>query len=1271
MCRRRRFFFVVFFSFVFFSLFFFETEKFFEKKKLFLFAPHKKRREDEDKRRLGGVSHVARRRGDGGPPPLRRTVSERVRVWVRDAERATPAFSSSRVSPFFPFSFSRSPFFFVSRARVLLFVGLFFFWRILLTKKIRGLKTRSARNDREFNEIQRQMLEFILTQTETSFVCSAPTGSGKTVLMELALLAGLFTTTTSTTTTTTTTVDASTTSTTMERRGEGRTKVVYLAPLKALVAEKLNDWERRFGNGTRFNLRFVLLTGDVDAEMTRSSEFWREVDRADVILATPEKMDSLSRRHSSNGFFGFFGSISVVLIDEIHVLGDSSRGATLEAIVSRLKAIGQSLGEETALHRCRFVAVSATAPNMKEVGEWLSGGSNAVTTTWEFGEEYREVRLETVCRDCGYSNNDYLFQNTLNAKLLDVVLDHYERCPSLIFCATPNVALSAAKKLEEDIRHRSNAIRQAFVTDDQAKMKLVQAATRAKNKALKQLLPRGIAIHHGTLENSDRHLVETLFRERAILALCSTSTLKLGVNLPARLVVVCGTKEYKGNGNYTDIERGTLLQMAGRAGRPGLDQRGVVVVMTDTHSKPLFENLLHNIEPITSKLEERLPETINAEVVSGVIYSIPSCVQWLTNTFMFTRKKCELTSPAPEAEAFRWAKKLAVKTLDELKAANLCEFNEFTDASKANSVSVKEEGRIMSTRYVRFETFKQFQHVLSTSSVDADEATADASTLRKEDRYKDVLATPSVDTGTASSLFQHEGLPASVGKSETEILRSVLSATCKAKEFGEICVRKDEKTKLKELNNNIRVPLFRCDKKGNRITKNTPIKSGWEKLYVLTQHELSEAKEKENNALVPSLKRDVESLMKTAPRLLKAAHELYISRKDFSHAVCAYQLMKSIESKTWYDSKEILSQLAHCGTKTLKSLPSEVCVSLEINNSGGPANDNLSTPSPLKTPRTKKKIISFPSVNIRVEFVSNKRSSGVPFGGLSKNFIYGNIAEDAESSPRTVRLPKKHPGVLFVGCEHDNRIIFRTKLPAITERVLNSPEDCLVLESKCFAHSLPIGYPSVPVKFLARVFFDGLVGRDAFGWAVSNNTLAAIPSAEKFVREKIHIYGTGGRRLQTVTPRVAQTTMLDAKTTETKNDDNYNNNNDHNTTNDDGKMTVTQNRTNVGLAQMRKTKQTTLVPSFPMSGKRKKDENISPRTNNPPTTNIAVKTGATTDAHAIRELWGCNWAGDDDSDDEYPFDDSKEKKKKSLTAAPASCSNDDHNWSEDSWDFAT
>ena len=72
------------------------------------------------------------------------------------------------------------------------------------------------------------------------------------------------------------------------------------------MAEKLNDWQNRFGRGTEFDLSFVLLTGDVDDEKARSSEFWREVDKADVILATPEKLDSLSRRNYSNGSFGLF-----------------------------------------------------------------------------------------------------------------------------------------------------------------------------------------------------------------------------------------------------------------------------------------------------------------------------------------------------------------------------------------------------------------------------------------------------------------------------------------------------------------------------------------------------------------------------------------------------------------------------------------------------------------------------------------------------------------------------------------------------------------------------------------------------------------------------------------------------------------------------------------------------------------------------------------------------------------------------------------------------
>ena len=99
----------------------------------------------------------------------------------------------------------------------------------------------------------------------------APTGSGKTVLSELAMVASLGGR-----------LNASGTGFVDEGSFKNnRAKVVYLAPLRALVAEKLENWKRRFGPGTAMNLRFAMLTGDVDDERTRSSGFWREVDNSD------------------------------------------------------------------------------------------------------------------------------------------------------------------------------------------------------------------------------------------------------------------------------------------------------------------------------------------------------------------------------------------------------------------------------------------------------------------------------------------------------------------------------------------------------------------------------------------------------------------------------------------------------------------------------------------------------------------------------------------------------------------------------------------------------------------------------------------------------------------------------------------------------------------------------------------------------------------------------------------------------------------------------
>jgi ATP-dependent DNA helicase HFM1/MER3 len=96
------------------------------------------------------------------------------------------------------------------------------------------------------------------------------------------------------------------------------------------------------------------------------------------------------------------------------------------------------------------------------------------------------------------------------------------------------------------------------------------------------MIPQGIAFHNASLSLQDRSIVERLFLELKIKVLCTTSTLSMGINLPARLVVIKSTQCYRGSmkgyQEYTKIETD---QMMGRAGRPPFDNQGTVVIMTE------------------------------------------------------------------------------------------------------------------------------------------------------------------------------------------------------------------------------------------------------------------------------------------------------------------------------------------------------------------------------------------------------------------------------------------------------------------------------------------------------------------------------------------------------------------------------------------------------------------------------------------------------------------------------------------------------------------
>jgi len=272
-----------------------------------------------------------------------------------------------------------------------------------------------------FNAVQSKCFQKVF-RSDDNFVLSSPTGSGKTAVLELAICRAIshFTT--------------------------DQYKIIYQAPTKALCSERQEDWQRKFGP---LGLTCVELTGDSDTSNLRG------VQTANIIITTPEKWDSLTRKWKDHE--RLMRLIKLFLIDEVHFLRDS-RGATLEAVVSRMKSMDTDV---------RFVALSATVPNLEDVAAWL--GKNSAepfepAVSENFGEEFRPVKLKKHV--CGYqgNGNDFAFDKMLDSKyvpflfkfvkfvnhqcrLLEVIPKFSKRKPIMVFCCTRKIAISTAKVL--------------------------------------------------------------------------------------------------------------------------------------------------------------------------------------------------------------------------------------------------------------------------------------------------------------------------------------------------------------------------------------------------------------------------------------------------------------------------------------------------------------------------------------------------------------------------------------------------------------------------------------------------------------------------------------------------------------------------------------------------------------------------------------------------------------------------------------------------------
>ncbi|CAK9441616.1 uncharacterized protein LODBEIA_P54840 [Lodderomyces beijingensis] len=437
-----------------------------------------------------------------------------------------------------------------------------------------------------FNPMQTMVFHSLYNTNESAFVGS-PTGSGKTVVAELAIWHAF-----------------------NEFPGS---KIVYIAPMKALVRERVDDWKKRIcGGSTKHKL--VELTGD-------SLPSTAEVKEADIIITTPEKFDGISRNWQTRKFVQ---QVSLVIMDEIHLLA-SDRGPILEMIVSRMNYIGSRLKRPV-----RLLGMSTAVSNAFDMAGWL-GVKSAL---FNFPQSVRPVPLQMYID--GFPDNLAFcpLMKTMNKPAFMAIKQHSPEKPVLIFVASRRQTRLTALDLIHLCGMESNPRR--FLKMDE--IELQEILEKVKDDTLRLSLQFGMGLHHAGLVESDRQISHKLFEAGKIQILVATSTLAWGVNLPAHLVIIKGTQFFDAKiEGYRDMDLTDILQMMGRAGRPAFDTSGIAIVYTKESKKIFYKHFLNLGFPVESSLHKVLDNHIGAEISAGTITTREEAMDFLTWTFLFRR----------------------------------------------------------------------------------------------------------------------------------------------------------------------------------------------------------------------------------------------------------------------------------------------------------------------------------------------------------------------------------------------------------------------------------------------------------------------------------------------------------------------------------------------------------------------------------------------------------------------------------------------------------
>lgn len=382
----------------------------------------------------------------------------------------------------------------------------------------------------------------------------APTGAGKT---QIGMIAAL---------------------TAIKKHGK---KAAWLVPQRSLTAEldrELDTWRSK-------DISVIALSGEArsDREATRNADLW---------VATTEKFEALCR---SSSMKEAIEQIGVIVVDEIHLLGDPTRGPVLENLLARIRATGD----------VRLVGLSATVANAEEIADWL--GAELLTVAWRPTRQTNQIVSLPPMTSTRAENEA---RNEAVVEIVDKITRHGG--PTLVFCGTKknvrSTAVAVAKSRGVDVDgvdiNDEDSVRSVC---DQARVGLHYSDWGAKKDA------------------------EAAFRDRRIDVLVATSTLAAGVNTPARAVIVRDTSI----GAHQAMEISMVQQMFGRAGRAGRETEGWAFLLAPLHETALWRMKIAAGYTVNSGIAESVEEHLLGEITQGNIVTQDDAERWWERTLAY------------------------------------------------------------------------------------------------------------------------------------------------------------------------------------------------------------------------------------------------------------------------------------------------------------------------------------------------------------------------------------------------------------------------------------------------------------------------------------------------------------------------------------------------------------------------------------------------------------------------------------------------------------